>query len=72
MTQKIEIIDRATGITIIKGPTFVLPRKGDTIMQSPVNHKYIVDEVVFDFQVTNRRGIGEKADLVIRIYASRL
>jgi hypothetical protein len=69
MSQNTEIVDRDSGIAIVKGPMIAIPRKGEKVRLHDT--KYTVDEIVFDFQNVKRIGVKEKAELMIRVFVKR-
>jgi len=63
----IEIIDRDTGVVLAKGPTLMVPHKGDIFVLRDI--RYIVNELVYE--VVPVRGSLEGM-MVLRVNVVRM
>jgi hypothetical protein len=62
-----EIIDRDTGVVLVKGPTLMVPGKGDTVVLRDI--RYIVDRRVYEFLPLQA---SKEASMIVRIYVIQI
>jgi hypothetical protein len=68
MTHNTRIIERMSGIVLLKGPMSVLPLKDDKVRIN--ERKYVVNSTVYDFQTVKRRAVPDTAELTINIFVT--
>jgi len=65
--MSMEIIDRDTGVVLVKGPVLYTPSKGDTVVLRDI--RYIVNELVYEFVELRA---SKEASMIVRIYVIRI